>query len=241
MQPRAPTAWVAGVDGCRGGWAVALVPAETAVARRPLIRLCGDFREVLLLRPSPAVIAVDIPIGLLDGPRAGGRLCDRLARAMLTGRTSSVFSPPCRRVLRARKYEDAHGFGLSRQAFGILPKIREVDDLMTSALQQLVREAHPELAFSALAGRPMRWNKKTPAGRQERLRALERGGALYRELAGWLAEALDTFPRRHLSADDLMDALALSWTARRIAAGKARRIPDRPPRDRRSLRMEIWY
>jgi|GEM_PF-4442268 predicted RNase H-like nuclease len=103
VQLRVPTAWVAGVDGCRGGWAVAIVPAGPVVARRPLIRVCEDVREALLLRSSPAVIAGDSPIGLLDGPRTGGRLCDRLAfntHRSDEQRVQSALPPRDRRSLR---------------------------------------------------------------------------------------------------------------------------------------------
>ena len=41
-------------------------------------------------------------------------------------------------------------------------------------------------------------------------------------------------------ADDILDAFALCWTARRLAAGDAIRLPELPPHDARGLRMEIW-
>jgi predicted RNase H-like nuclease len=119
-------------------------------------------------------MAIDIPIGLLDQISPGGRVCDRLARRLLRRRASSVFSPPTRDILTATHYEQVRGHGMSRQAFGIMPKIRQVDRFMPPALQQLVYEAHLELAFMALAGHPMQHNKKTPAGREERLQALSR-------------------------------------------------------------------
>ena len=41
--------------------------------------------------------------------------------------------------------------------------------------------------------------------------------------------------------DDLNDAFAALWTARRILLGQAQRIPDEPDIDARGLRMEMWY
>jgi predicted RNase H-like nuclease len=64
-------------------------------------------------------------------------------------------------------------YGVSVQAFHILPKIREVDRLMTLALPQRVYEAHLERAFRSLAGHPLASRKKTLAGREARLRLLE--------------------------------------------------------------------
>jgi predicted RNase H-like nuclease len=40
--------------------------------------------------------------------------------------------------------------------------------------------------------------------------------------------------------DDVLDAFAALWVARRIEAGAARPLPPRPPRDGRGLRMAIW-
>jgi uncharacterized protein DUF429 len=61
-----------------------------------------------------------------------------------------------------------NGAGMSTQAFNIMGKIREVDELMEPNLQDRVFEAHPELALMGLAGRPMRHKKKTHAGWRER-------------------------------------------------------------------------
>ncbi|MGH7205145.1 MAG: DUF429 domain-containing protein [Nitrospiraceae bacterium] len=234
---------VAGVDGCKAGWMVVLVEEQGQLTQSSEVRLCTKFEEVLALSPAPAVIAVDIPIGLLETPQQGGRACDQEARRLLgRRRASSVFSPPSRTVLEARDYADARRRSLSIQAFGILPKIREVDRLMTLELQDLVHEAHPELAFTALAGHPMRFNKKTARGRRERLRALEQApGHFFRGIRQTFVNGLKAFTRRQVAPDDLLDAYALACTALRIADGKAQRVPPDPPIDRRGLRMEIWY
>ena len=164
---------LAGVDGCRAGWVVVLAQPRARHAQEHQVRICAGFDEVLRLEPAPAVIAVDMPIGLLAESQPGGRDCDRLARRLLGRRASSVFTPPTRPLLEATRYEQVRTSGLSIQAFNILPKIREVDRLLTPALQHRVYEAHPELAFRTLAGHPMQYRKKTVAGREERLRALE--------------------------------------------------------------------
>lgn len=122
--------------------------------------------------------------------------------------------------------------------FGVLlPKIREVDHLMTPALQQRVHEAHPELAFLSLAGVPMRYNKKTPEGREERLRILE---GTFRGVRQAFNNDCLAFRRSAVAMDDVLDAHVLAWTALRIGTGRANRVPDSPPRDQKKLRMEIW-
>jgi len=218
------------VDGCRGGWIVVLVEKQTAGVRPPCIKLCKRFDEVLALSPEPTVIAIDVPIGLLEAPQRGARECDRQARRLLGPRRSSVFSPPARNQLNATA-------GLSKQTLGILPKIVEVDRLMTPELQDTVHESHPELAFKSLTGKPMRFNKKTFAGRAARLKAL---GSPFPGINRYLANGLKDFTLRQIVPDDLLDASVLAWTALRIAEKKAQRVPANPPVDNKGLRMEIW-
>ena len=237
--------WTAGVDGCRAGWMVMLAGFRPSggLPLQLAWQVCADFAEVLALRQRPVAIAVDMPIGLLERAAPGGRTCDREARAVLgRPRASSVFSPPARPALINHGYADAmarNGGGMSKEAYNILPKIRELDALMTPAMQERVFEAHPELVFSTLAGHPMRHNKKTPSGRRERLQCL------WRAYGGNLCDPVRI--RLELGAakvalDDVIDACVLAHLARRIHSGRASRMPAGPaPRDARGLRMEIWY
>lgn len=205
--------------------------------------LCEQFSQILTLAEAPRVLAVDMPVGLLDAARQGGRDCDRAARRILgRGRQSSVFTPPVRRALAARSYLQAirlNGEGMSRQAFGILAKIREVDQTLNPREQQIVYEAHPELAFARLAGAPLAHNKKTYRGREDRAHLLR----AYYGRHYIVADALRArFGLAHVGIDDVLDAYALGCTAVRIVAGSAIRLPaSRPPCDATGLRMEIWY
>ena len=234
--------WIAGVDGCRAGWLVVLAECQVSTFQIRDVRLCSGLVDVLHLNPTPMTIAIDIPIGLLHEPRPGGRLCDIEARRLLGRRASSVFSPPSRLSLAATQYDHVRTHGMSRQAFGILPKIREVDQLMTPALQDRVYEAHPELAFLSLAGHPMRHNKKTRAGREERLHALTRAVNIsLPRLRRATVRALAPFTRSQVGPDDLLDAYVLVRTAWRISNAQANCLPAYPPVDARGLRMEIWF
>jgi predicted RNase H-like nuclease len=184
-----------------------------------------------------SMIAVDIPIGLLEEPSVGGRECDKEARRLLgTPRRSSVFTPPTRAALASATYEEAQRFGagMSRQAFGILPKIREVDQLITPELQKTVREVHPEVCFYGLAGYPLRYKKKSTEGSAERLSAVQG------RFSG-IGRALSMFPRVQVASDDVLDAYAAAWTALGIIENAANRIPPHPPIDAKGLRMEMWY
>jgi predicted RNase H-like nuclease len=233
--------WVAGADGCRGGWIRAALDTRTGEIRFAVV---GSARALLELPPRPEVLCVDIPIGL---PERGARDCDRLARALLgRPRSSSVFPAPIRAALGAADREQASritqridGRGVGSQAFGLYPKIRAMDELLQSRpdARERIREVHPEVSFWAWNGRrPLAAGKKTPEGRQQRLRLVE----------GWLGRGLlqgarAEHPRSELADDDVLDAVAVLWTAARIAAGSARTLPDEPCCDATGLRMEIVY
>jgi predicted RNase H-like nuclease len=232
----------AGVDGCLSGWVVVLAHALARNAHEHQVTICARFDEVLALLPTSTVSAVDIPIGLLAERQPGGRDCDRCARRLLGRRASSVFTPPARPLLDATHYDQVRGYGLSIQAFNILPKIREVDRVMTPALQHRVYEAHPELAFQTLAGQPLQDRKKTVAGREERLRVLENiPSPLFHGIHAAFERILRACKRTDVAPDDILDAYVLMWTARRIRRAQAHRVPRSPQYDARGLRMEIWY
>jgi predicted RNase H-like nuclease len=222
---------IAGVDGCRTGW----VAAIDAGGGRTAVRWFGQLADILK-EDDAGVVAVDIPVGLL--PR-GARRCDRLARQLLGPRRgASVFPAPIRPMLEARTWKDAcatrarlDGKQCSLQAYAILDKIRSVDHVMTPALQARVVEAHPEMCFAAMdRGGPIALPKRTAAGRAERVRRL---GGFFPDVH----EHLRRLPGVQL--DDVIDAYACLWTARRVLRGEAVRIPPAPELDERGLRAEI--
>ena len=157
------TPWIAGVDGCPGGWLIVLRPLDDPTAARA--RLVATFAEILALEPQPVFIGVDMPIGLPDIAGIGGRRADIEARANLGARQSSIFAVPSRAAVMQADYRDACASAfatsdpprkVSKQCFNLFPKIREIDCLMNPALQQRVHETHPELGFWALNGeRPL--------------------------------------------------------------------------------------
>jgi predicted RNase H-like nuclease len=224
---------VAGLDGCRGGWVVAAVPRQ---GRGPSsVHVVPDLRTVVAAVEDGrlAAVAVDIPIGL---PLEGSRAADVLARARLGPRRSSVFPAPVRAVLGAADYEEACtrsravcGKGISKQLFNILPKIAQADDVLSPSLQEHVVEMCPELSFTVLTGTPMAHAKSTPAGRMERRDALTR---VFDDTAGYAA-----CPPSGARADDVLDAFAGAWTARRFARGAHVRLGGEL--DARGLRMEV--
>jgi predicted RNase H-like nuclease len=235
MSEAAKDLWLAGVDGCPGGWIAAFVRPtgdDCVVAVYP------NFAHMLVAPQMPDIVAVDIPIGLPERAGHGGRAAENAVRLLLGQRQSSVFSVPSRTAIYASDYGAACNAALL-QLFNIAPKIREVDAILCANPEFTTRvfEVHPELAFWRLNGeRPLAKAKKI------RNRPYEPGLILRRELlalAG-LPSALTHAPPKGAAADDLIDALACAAIARRIHAGQAQRFPDPPPLDRHGLPMAIW-
>lgn len=226
--------FVAGADGYRGGWVLFRVDVPSLSTSVESVAL----PSILSQRPIELeCLTIDIPIGLLDGPRA----CDLAARKLLgRPRGSSVFPAPCRAATRMAGYADAceinkqrSGGKLSHQAWGIVPKIKQVDEVITPAHQLWAFEVHPEVCFWAMNNcGPMIWSKKVKEGRRDRLNLLRR-----------------EFPRidQHLAirppgvaVDDLLDAAAAAWTALRKREGRAQQV-SATEFDALGLDAAIWY
>jgi predicted RNase H-like nuclease len=240
--------WVAGVDGCRAGWIAVLMrigdPTSARIAVAPTLAAVVDAPE------RPAVVAVDMPIGLPEHTKGSGRVPEQLIRPLLGQRQSSVFAIPSRQSVYAADYGEACALALatsdpprkvSRQGFGIFPKIREIDALLRARpeLMETIFEVHPELAFWAL-------NDRQPLDQPKKVKGVpfEPGMRLRRALlkrSGLLAEALiGSPPPRGAAADDLLDALAGLTVALDLATGGGQSFPDPPGRDAHGLPVAIW-
>ena len=174
------------------------------------------------------LIGIDMPIGLSDdGPRA----CDRLARAFLSPRGSTVFPGPARSIIDLTEYAVAnarsrseHGRGLPRQTFALFPKIREVDRAARMAPGRFV-EIHPECAFARMNGAVL-GSKHHADGLARRRELVERHvGPFPGPLPG-------------ASEDDVLDAMAVLWSIRRYARGEHVTFTDGST-DARGLPMRI--
>jgi predicted RNase H-like nuclease len=230
----------AGVDGCRKGWICVVRDLESGSLRS---RAYVTARELIFQDPSPNVFAIDVPIGLLD---AGARPCDAEACRVLGPRASSVFSAPLRSMLRARSWEEACQIRvaieqkrITKQAWGILPKIREIDELLadtTGVPRQIIREVHPEVCFWAWKGEPMTFPKKTASGREERRVLIDEhfGSSAFPEVRC-------LYRRDEVADDDILDAFAALRTAERILSGDADRLPRNPACDARGIPMEMVF
>ena len=233
----------AGVDGCRAGWVVAVL--DPGGFAPPTV--CSHLAEVVQATAPAALTLVDIPMGLTDQDHPRERACEREARRLLGRQRSSIFPVPVRAAVHAGTYAEAcmrnceaTGRKLSRQTWGITPKIAEADWLLRGepSLQHRLRESHPELCFLALNG----WTPLAATGKKTREGQAERLALLARYVAGAegaFTEALARYPRKAAAPDDLLDAMVLAVAARQAFAAGIPTIPAEPETDALGLKMEI--
>jgi threonine dehydratase len=194
-------------------------------------------------------VAVDVPIGLPDKTRRSGRGPENLIRPLLGERQSSVFTIPPRRAVYCDDYREACAIAstltdpprkVSKQAFNLFPKIREVDRFLRKnmAASERIIESHPEFAFRALSdGRPMQTPKKIK-GRVNQECIAERKCVLLQH--GFERRFLDAPAPRGTGADDVIDACAVALMAMKHACAQAKPWPDPPGRDAFGLPIAIW-
>ena len=173
-----------------------------------------------------------MPLGLLAD---GWRDADALARRALGRRGVTVFAIPPRPVWQQPTYAEANracreltGKGLSAQTWGLRGKLLEADAYRRTSPARLY-EVHPELAFAALAGAPLQDSKHTQAGLALRRELLQPGRP-------HPAPRVPGAPE-----NDLLDAAAVAWSARRIAAGDAITLTNPSQRADDATEIAIRY
>ena len=238
---------IAAADGCKDGW---IVVEGELMDTPPTVRgVANDLPAALsLCSQPPVVMAIDIPIGLAIN---GRRSADDAARQFIGHRRSSVFFAPARPVVEygqaihglahhhrecVSRWAKEHDYdGLGSQAFGIFPKICEIDSHLKSSPDRTVYEVHPEVSWKAMAGDEETLESKHSAhGIIQRIRLIQHH----------LGEKVlcQPLPAGRYAIDDLLDALAGFWSARRIAQGVAVRLPEPPDIDQVLDReIAIWY
>ncbi|MCI0466614.1 MAG: DUF429 domain-containing protein [Beijerinckiaceae bacterium] len=239
---------IAGVDACKGGKWIAVIATPDSF----------DKAEVTIFKTAAALISevaprslitIDVPIGLPERAISGGRECDWAARAFLGPRRTSVFLVPSRQAV----YAHAQGYAqvcaaarttsvppraVSKQLFGILPRIQEIDLMLRQKpmLRERAFEVHPEVSFQVMNnGKPLPPKKVkgrlSPPGTEFRKKLLAR--------EGFSSSFLSQKPPRGAALDDFYDACACAWSAKRILLGSAQVFPSHPPLDAEGLEQAI--
>ena len=227
---------VLGVDACPTGWVGVLLDGDELEAWYG-----GALADLVAAAEGTgpvACVAVDIPLGL---PDTTTRQADVLARSELGPRRSSLFTTATRAAYEAGTFAEANatqraltGSGLSQQSYRLGPKLLDANAFALRGSHRVV-EAHPELSFARMGDGPLRASKKTWTGQHQRQDLLRLQG-IDVTLLGHAGEA-----GRHAGPDDLLDAAAMAWTARRYAEGQASSYPQEPEVFRDGLPAAIWF
>lgn len=249
MSPTSRT--IHGIDGCPAGWLVVTLAKNATIPAARIFPTLKVFAETL---GKADIVAIDMPMGLPDAVHPH-RTCDVAVRKLLGRRHVCVFSPPCRSALNSANREAASainrsevGRKLSAQSWGIVPKIKELDDWLQANAEYVedFHEVHPEVSFAhwrkmpdELADpEPFFTSKKRFAGKTDRQQLIET------VWPGALAAATTALGQkaRAWASDDLHDAFACLWTAHRLGRAEARCFPSGNSvlNDTKGLRMAIY-
>lgn len=202
----------AGIDRWRGGWVVADLVEDTIS-----LRVCEHIADELDRLSEHAAVGIDMPVALAAH---GRREAEAELRAVLGSSARSVFTSPTRAAVEALTQSEATernrangGPGISAQSFGLFASIREVRTALRGAAFAHWWESHPETTFAVMNGGTPLASKRSALGVGQRL-------ALLRSEFPTVDRLLTAAPAS-VPIDDVLDAAAAAWSARRIAAGTA--------------------
>ena len=237
---------IAGVDGCHFGWVVASRIDENM----PEIQLFENFQSVLEKYRDYDVIVVDMPIGLASSKEnIERREADIEAKKILseTGRGGSVFFPPTKEVIddlpiqklvynddnykeACRISKEKTGRKISRQAFGLLKKIKEITEIADKddKVMKNVLEFHPEITWYLTCGMRNLSYKKTKEGFQQRHSCLCSSLKIDSKDLSCLIDTTRENRCNDVAKDDIIDALSGLIVAKRIFDKDSKIIPDTP-------------
>ncbi len=242
---------------CRRGWLSRAAGSRLScgpMAARCACGSCSRFAEVLAAPEQPAVVAVDMPIGLPERarprrPRRGKCSAAAARRAAVVGVLGAVARCASDRAVRdyreslphraeatseppRKVVEAAHSTSRRKSA----RSTRCCAPIRSGAARVRGASRGGVLAAERRAGaRPSR--RRSRAGLRAGHRAAP-GACWWR--AGLPAKAVHARRPKGAAADDLLDALACAAIARRLHADDRQPFPNPPPRDASELPMAIW-
>jgi len=203
---------IIGIDGCLAGWCAVININNTWK-----INVFGSLEELVNNYPRATHYLIDMPMGLSDANCS--RDLDEEMRKKLKPRHSTVFQAPCREVLAMNSYNKANelnreilGKGLSIQSWNLVPKIRELDQLLQThpGFRDRFYESSPELCFAGLnKGNPLLEKKSQRIGMEKRIRILS---SYPNFVINSINTTLTRYNRKQVKIDDILDAWVLCQT-----------------------------
>lgn len=231
-----------GIDGYRAGWLWIKLNDKGHYK----FGVCNDAYELIEVIKNSKLTLIDIPIGLIS-KGSTGRKYESEARIKLGRRACCVFTPPARRTIKAKNYNEAckinlklTGKKISKQTWAITPKIREIDKFLNDnpKLRKKIRETHPEICFWSLNDQhPMGIKKKSLKGRVERINVLKRYFPNVDEI---IEDISKNNRRKEVAWDDINDALVCAIVAKN-GHDNLNSLPEVELFDEKNLPMEIVY
>ena len=232
----ATTGMYIGVDGCKGGWIASVYDRGSFEIKKYF-----SIEELVEANKNYNELLIDMVIGLQSNKYEVRP--DNAARALIPGRTSTIFAVPARQAVYADTREqireankNALGKDLPAQAIAIIPKMRELDEFLQEnpTHKNRLKESHPEVCFSRLNGSVVMSRKADGEGITERVGIIKQ----------YMPEITEEYiyqeaKRFKCNADDIVDSIVLCITANLAAQGKTDVIPETVQEDVTGLKMQM--
>ena len=225
---------IIGIDGCKSGWFSIWENQDKSIHSSVFSNL-NELKN-FFKNESQLILGIDMPVVLSE---VIPRQADQLARKLLSKKASSVFTAPTPEMLDQPNYEKASlvskrlfGKSMSLQSWYLFPKIKDVQTMIHHEDMQIY-EIHPELSFRAMNNEQVILeSKKTQEG------FALRNALLSMHFKNFIFEDIrNQHARKDVMDNDILDALAVLWSAKRIQSNQASFLPQTPEKPN----MQIIY
>jgi predicted RNase H-like nuclease len=225
---------VIGIDGCKSGW-FAVWQNQDEVIDTAIFKSLNNLKD-FFIESNQLIIGIDMPVILSE---VMPREADQLARKLLSKKASSVFTAPTPEMLDQPNYEKASliskrliGKSMSLQSWYLFPKIKDVQTVIDCENIKLF-EIHPEVSFRAMNNeKVILESKKTAEGFDIRKSLLDK------HFLDFNFDVIrNKYQKKDLMDNDILDALVVLWSARRIVNNQASYLPKTPEKPN----MQIVY
>ena len=225
---------IIGIDGCKSGWFSVWENQDKSIHSSVFSNL-NELKN-FFKNESQLILGIDMPVVLSE---VIPRQADQLARKLLSKKASSVFTAPTPEMLDQPNYEKASlvskrlfGKSMSLQSWYLFPKIKDVQTMIHHEDMQIY-EIHPELSFRAMNNEQVILeSKKTQEG------FALRNALLSMHFKNFIFEDVrNQHARKDVMDNDILDALAVLWSAKRIQSNQASYLPQAPEKPN----MQIVY
>ena len=225
---------IIGIDGCKSGWFSVWENQDKSIHSSVFSNL-NELKN-FFKNESQLIVGIDMPVVLSE---VIPRQADQLARKLLSKKASSVFTAPTPEMLDQPNYEKASlvskklfGKSMSLQSWYLFPKIKDVQTMIHHGDMQIY-EIHPELSFRAMNNEQVILeSKKSHEG------FAIRNSLLTMHFKNFIFEEIRRqYARKDVMDNDILDALAVLWSAKRIQSNQASFLPQAPEKPN----MQIVY